>query len=132
MEVTLYSDGSSRGNPGPGGYGTILRYTAPSGAVHEKEFSAGFSCTTNNRMELLGCIVVVEFACQRDELVVILDMNSDAPPRSFTCLADYNARRRRAGLSTLLRRALLILFGNYRCFCGISGQRGISIPNVPI
>lgn len=35
MEVTLYSDGSSRGNPGPGGYGTILRYTAPSGAVHE-------------------------------------------------------------------------------------------------
>ena len=39
MEVTLYSDGSSRGNPGPGGYGTILRYTAPSGAVHEKELS---------------------------------------------------------------------------------------------
>ncbi len=60
MEVTLYSDGSSRGNPGPGGYGTILRYTAPSGAVHEKEFSAGFSCTTNNRMELLGCIVGLE------------------------------------------------------------------------
>ena len=60
MEVTLYSDGSSRGNPGPGGYGTILRYTAPSGAVHEKELSAGFSCTTNNRMELLGCIVGLE------------------------------------------------------------------------
>lgn len=60
MEVTLYSDGSSRGNPGPGGYGTILRYTAPSGAVHEKEFSAGFSCTTNTRMELLGCIVGLE------------------------------------------------------------------------
>lgn len=60
MEVTLYSDGSSRGNPGPGGYGTILRYTAPSGAVHEKEFSAGFSCTTNNRMELLGVITALE------------------------------------------------------------------------
>lgn len=60
MDVTLYSDGSSRGNPGPGGYGTILRYTASSGAVHEKEFSAGFSCTTNNRMELLGCIVGLE------------------------------------------------------------------------
>ena len=83
-------------------------------------------------VQLLGCIVVVEFACQRDELVVILDMNSDAPPRSFTCLADYNARRRRAGLSTLLRRALVILLGNSRCCCGISGQRGISIPNVPI
>ena len=60
MDVTLYSDGSSRGNPGPGGYGTILRYRAPSGAVHEKEFSEGFSCTTNNRMELLGCIVGLE------------------------------------------------------------------------
>lgn len=60
MEVTLYSDGSSRGNPGPGGYGTILRYKAPSGTVHEKEFSEGFSCTTNNRMELLGCIVGLE------------------------------------------------------------------------
>ncbi len=56
MEVTLYSDGSSRGNPGPGGYGTILRYKAPSGAVHEKEFSEGFSCTTNNRMELMAVI----------------------------------------------------------------------------
>ena len=60
MDVTLYSDGSSRGNPGPGGYGTILRYRAPSGAVHEKELSEGFSCTTNNRMELLGCIVGLE------------------------------------------------------------------------
>lgn len=60
MEVALYSDGSSRGNPGPGGYGTILRYTSPSGAVHEKEFSAGYACTTNNRMELLGCIVGLE------------------------------------------------------------------------
>ncbi len=60
MDVTLYSDGSSRGNPGPGGYGTILRYRAPSGTVHEKEFSAGFSCTTNNRMELLGAIVGLE------------------------------------------------------------------------
>ncbi len=60
MDVFLYSDGSSRGNPGPGGYGTILRYTAPSGTVHEKEFSEGFSCTTNNRMELLGAIVGLE------------------------------------------------------------------------
>lgn len=60
MDVTLYSDGSSRGNPGPGGYGTILRYRAPSGAVHEKELSEGFSCTTNNRMELLGAITALE------------------------------------------------------------------------
>ena len=74
MEVTLFSDGSSRGNPGPGGYGTILRYTAPSGAVHEKEFSAGFSCTTNNRMELTG--VIRALSCLKEPCVVELYSDS--------------------------------------------------------
>lgn len=60
MKVDLYSDGSSRGNPGPGGYGTLLRYVAPSGKVFEREFSQGFRETTNNRMELLGVIVGLE------------------------------------------------------------------------
>ena len=52
-EIELYSDGSCLGNPGPGGYGIVLRY--PSGN-YEKEFSEGFRITTNNRMELLGVI----------------------------------------------------------------------------
>lgn len=60
MEVLLYSDGSSRGNPGPGGYGTILRYTAPSGEVHQRELSQGYIRTTNNRMELMGVIAGLE------------------------------------------------------------------------
>ncbi len=59
-KVTLFSDGSSRGNPGPGGYGTILRYVDPSGQVHEREYSGGFPETTNNRMELMGVIVGLE------------------------------------------------------------------------
>ena len=58
--VTLYSDGSSRGNPGPGGYGTILRFTDSSGQVHEREYSEGFPETTNNRMELMGVIAGLE------------------------------------------------------------------------
>ena len=58
--VQLYSDGSSRGNPGPGGYGTILRFTKATGEVHEREFSQGYRRTTNNRMELLGVIVGLE------------------------------------------------------------------------
>ena len=58
--VELYSDGSSRGNPGPGGYGTILRFTKSTGEVHEREFSQGYRCTTNNRMELLGVITGLE------------------------------------------------------------------------
>ena len=56
MKVEIYSDGSSRGNPGPGGYGTLLRYVDAQGQVHERELSQGFAQTTNNRMELLGAI----------------------------------------------------------------------------
>lgn len=60
MKVELYSDGSSRGNPGPGGFGTILRYVDSKGGVHEREISQGFRVTTNNRMELLGVITGLE------------------------------------------------------------------------
>ncbi|QFR48253.1 ribonuclease HI [Sulfurimonas lithotrophica] len=50
-KITLFSDGSALGNPGPGGYGVVLRY-----AGKEKELSGGEAHTTNNRMELLGAI----------------------------------------------------------------------------
>ena len=60
MKVNLYSDGASRGNPGPGGYGTILQYTDRAGVLHEKEISEGFRETTNNRMELMGVIAGLE------------------------------------------------------------------------
>ena len=60
MRVEAWSDGSSRGNPGPGGYGAVLRYTGPNGVAHERELSAGYRRTTNNRMELLGAIVALE------------------------------------------------------------------------
>lgn len=61
MDVFLYTDGSARGNPeGPGGYGAVLRYTGPSGTVYEREYSAGYEKTTNNRMELMAAIVGLE------------------------------------------------------------------------
>ena len=50
-QVTIYTDGACSGNPGPGGWGAILKY---GGA--EKELSGGEAETTNNRMELLGVI----------------------------------------------------------------------------
>lgn len=56
MKVLIYSDGSSRGNPGPGGFGTILRYTNAEGRTFEREISQGYINTTNNRMELRGVI----------------------------------------------------------------------------
>lgn len=53
--ISIYTDGASRGNPGPGGYGVVMLY----GALR-KEISAGFRLTTNNRMELLSVIVALE------------------------------------------------------------------------
>lgn len=53
--IDIYTDGSSRGNPGPGGYGIIM-VSGP----HMKEFSQGFRKTTNNRMELMAVIVALK------------------------------------------------------------------------
>jgi ribonuclease HI len=53
--VTMYTDGSSRGNQGPGGYGVILM-----AGSHRKELSAGYRKTTNNRMELMAVIKGLE------------------------------------------------------------------------
>lgn len=60
QRVTIYTDGSARGNPGPGGYGALLQFRDAAGQLHEKELSAGYARTTNNRMELLGVIVALE------------------------------------------------------------------------
>ncbi len=59
-KVTIYTDGACSGNPGIGGYGTILVYTDLNGIKHEKEFSEGYKHTTNNQMELMAVIVGLE------------------------------------------------------------------------
>ena len=60
-DIKLFSDGAARGNPdGPGGYGTILQFTDAQGVLHEREYSAGYKRTTNNRMELMGVITGME------------------------------------------------------------------------
>lgn len=53
--ITMYTDGASSGNPGPGGFGTVLK-----SGIYRKELSAGYRLTTNNRMELLAVIVGLE------------------------------------------------------------------------
>lgn len=60
MRVTAYTDGACSGNPGPGGYGCILKYTDKYGKLHERTFSEGFPETTNNRMELMAAIIALE------------------------------------------------------------------------
>lgn len=54
-EVEIYTDGACRGNPGPGGWGALLRY-----GRHEKELYGGEADTTNNRMELMAAIQALE------------------------------------------------------------------------
>ncbi|MBM3412217.1 MAG: ribonuclease HI [Bacteroidetes bacterium] len=68
--VHIYTDGSSRGNPGPGGYGVILKY----GGI-EKELSKGYRYTTNNRMELLAVIEGLK-ALRKKEISVVVYSDS--------------------------------------------------------
>jgi len=53
--VEIYSDGACRGNPGPGGWGAVIRFGS-----HEKEISGGATATTNNKMELTAVIRALE------------------------------------------------------------------------
>lgn len=68
--VTIYTDGSSRGNPGPGGYGVVLL-----SGTHRKELSQGYKLTTNNRMELMAVIAGLE-ALKKDQLNVTIYSDS--------------------------------------------------------
>jgi ribonuclease HI len=67
-KITLFSDGSALGNPGPGGYGVILRYKGK-----ERELSGSEMHTTNNRMELLGVIEGLKALKEGCEVEIVSD-----------------------------------------------------------
>ena len=69
-EITIYTDGAARGNPGPGGYGVVLM-----SGIHRKELSEGFRLTTNNRMELMAVCVALE-ALKYDGSIVTIYSDS--------------------------------------------------------
>ena len=69
-ELVIYTDGSSRGNPGPGGYGAILNWNG-----RLKELSGGFRKTTNNRMELMAVIAALE-ALTKEGIDIIIYSDS--------------------------------------------------------
>jgi len=66
MKIEIFTDGSSKGNPGPGGLGIVMRY-----GDKEKEYSEGFRRTTNNRMELLAVIKALEKLKRYDIPVIV-------------------------------------------------------------
>lgn len=67
-QVIIYSDGACLGNPGPGGYGSVLLYQG-----NRKELSGGYRRTTNNRMELMGAIVALEALKTRSRVRLFSD-----------------------------------------------------------
>jgi len=69
-ELHIYTDGAARGNPGPGGYGVILMWRG-----REKELSAGYRRTTNNRMELMAVIAALQ-ALNRENLTIVIHSDS--------------------------------------------------------
>ena len=69
-EITIYTDGAARGNPGPGGYGVVLL-----SGVHRKELAEGFRLTTNNRMEPMAVCVALE-ALKYDGSIVTIYSDS--------------------------------------------------------
>ena len=74
MFVKIFTDGAARGNPeGPGGYGTVLQYIDSKGELHERQYSAGYKKTTNNRMELMAVITGLEALTRPCEVEVISD-----------------------------------------------------------
>lgn len=75
--IHIYTDGSSRGNPGSGGFGVLMIYNG-----HRKEISKGYRLTTNNRMELLAVITGLE-AITRKEIPVIVYSDSQYVVRAI-------------------------------------------------
>ncbi len=66
--VRIWTDGACRGNPGPGGWGVVLRYNA-----HERELSGAEANTTNNRMELMAAIRALEALRRPCQVVITTD-----------------------------------------------------------
>ncbi|MGB0894711.1 MAG: ribonuclease HI [Parashewanella sp.] len=66
--IHIFTDGSCLGNPGPGGYGIVMKYKS-----HLKEMSGGFALTTNNRMELLAPIIALEALKEPCKIVLTSD-----------------------------------------------------------
>ena len=67
-QIEIFTDGACSGNPGPGGYGAILRY-----GKHERETSQGFAETTNNRMELTAAIEALKLLKEPCEVTLFTD-----------------------------------------------------------
>lgn len=119
--ITIYTDGAAKGNPGNGGYGTILDFKGK-----EKELSEGFRMTTNNRMELLAVIKGLE-AIKKDGWQVLVVSDSkyvvDAVEKGWVMSwekKNYKGKKN----ADLWRRFLKVYYRHQVKFKWIKGHAG--------
>ncbi|AXI45053.1 ribonuclease HI [Sulfitobacter sp. SK012] len=74
-KLYAYTDGACSGNPGPGGWGTLMRAMDGNTVVKERELKGGEALTTNNRMELLAAISALEALDRTTEITIVTDSN---------------------------------------------------------
>ena len=124
--VEIFTDGACSGNPGPGGYGVVLRY-----GTREKELSGGDSSTTNNRMELLG--VITGLAALKEPCQVTLTTDSKYVVDSITKGWVYNWKKnnwiksdKKPALNVDLWERLLPLLEKHKVtFNWVKGHAGV-------
>ena len=73
MELTAWTDGACSGNPGPGGWGVVMRATEDGAVLREREMSGGEAETTNNRMELMAAIAALEALTRPSSITIVTD-----------------------------------------------------------
>ncbi|HMD68175.1 MAG TPA: ribonuclease HI [Chitinivibrionales bacterium] len=123
--ITLYTDGACSGNPGPGGWGAILSYNG-----REKELSAGFADTTNNRMELMAVICGLLSLKEQCRVTVVSDSKYVVDAMRNGWAAKWRANgwkrnKREAALNPDLWQRLLDLCAKHEVtFTWVNGHAG--------
>ena len=74
-ELFAWTDGACSGNPGPGGWGVLMRALDGANVVKQRELQGGEAATTNNRMELMAAISALETLTRPSTIVIVTDSN---------------------------------------------------------
>ena len=124
-KIDMYTDGACSGNPGPGGWGTILKYNG-----HEKELSGGERETTNNRMELTAVIMGLKALKESCDVTIYSDSKYfiDAVEKGWVYGWQKNnwiKKDKKPALNSDLWKNLLELMGKHQCqLVWVKGHNG--------
>ncbi len=120
--IIIYTDGAAKGNPGPGGYGVVLKHKEK-----RKELSRGFRLTTNNRMELLAVIVALEtLKIEKSQVTIYTDSKyvSDAVQKGW--VFQWEAKNFKKKKNPDLWKRFLIIYPRHQVkFVWVKGHANI-------